>query len=145
MLISLICAIHCFTLSAFSAKKVSVSWQAKWAQEGLQTDALSVENGTIISAAARWPLLIDPQLQGIKWIIGKEAPNGLRIIQQSEHNYIDKVRSLFFFMFSFILGSEDVLRRALPDVCCNAHVLKGIINLLGMNPLLVWHTGDTLY
>jgi dynein heavy chain len=65
--------------------------QATWAQEGLQTDALSVENGAIMAAASRWPLLIDPQLQGIKWIINREAPHGLQIIQQTQPRYIDKV------------------------------------------------------
>lgn len=65
--------------------------QTKWAQEGLQTDALSVDNGAIMTAAARWPLMIDPQLQGVKWIINKETPNGLQIIQQSQPKYIDKV------------------------------------------------------
>ena len=64
--------------------------QAKWAQEGLPADALSIDNGAIISAAARWPLMIDPQLQGIKWVIGKETPHGLVILQQSQPKYIDK-------------------------------------------------------
>ncbi|MEW5311809.1 MAG: hypothetical protein WDW38_003494 [Sanguina aurantia] len=64
---------------------------AKWANEGLPTDPLSVENGAIMTAASRWALMIDPQLQGIKWIINREEPNGLVIIQQSQHKYIDKV------------------------------------------------------
>ena len=66
--------------------------KARWANEGLPTDPLSVENGAIMSAASRWSLMIDPQLQGIKWIINREEPNGLVIIQQSQHKYIDKVR-----------------------------------------------------
>ena len=65
--------------------------QAKWAQEGLPTDALSIENGAVMTAAMRWPLMIDPQLQGVKWIISKEAPHGLKIIQQSQPKYIDQV------------------------------------------------------
>ena len=65
--------------------------QAKWAQEGLPADALSIDNGAIILAAARWPLMIDPQLQGIKWVIGKETPHGLVILQQSQSKYIDRV------------------------------------------------------
>lgn len=30
-------------------------------------------------------------MQGIKWIVNREEPNGLVIIQQSQHKYIDKV------------------------------------------------------
>lgn len=67
------------------------STKATWANEGLPTDSLSVENGAIITSTARWPLLIDPQLQGIKWVMKREEPNGLRIIQQSQPKYIDTV------------------------------------------------------
>ncbi|CAB1113053.1 unnamed protein product [Ectocarpus sp. CCAP 1310/34] len=34
---------------------------------------VSTENGAIVTNSARWPLIIDPQLQGIKWIRTKEA------------------------------------------------------------------------
>lgn len=37
--------------------------RAKWANEGLPIDPLSVENGAIMNAASRWSLMIDPQLQ----------------------------------------------------------------------------------
>lgn len=67
------------------------SAKARWNNEGLPTDPLSIENGAIMTNATRWSLMIDPQLQGIKWIMNRELPNGLVIIQQSQPKYIDKV------------------------------------------------------
>jgi dynein heavy chain len=46
---------------------------ATWGADGLPADQVSIENGTIVSASARWPLIIDPQLQGIKWLKQKES------------------------------------------------------------------------
>lgn len=41
---------------------------AKWNNEGLPGDTMSTQNATIALNCERWPLLIDPQLQGIKWL-----------------------------------------------------------------------------
>jgi dynein heavy chain, axonemal len=56
----------------------------------LPTDPLSIENGAIMSSAARWSLMIDPQLQGIRWIKEKWGDK-LKIIQLSKANYINDV------------------------------------------------------
>jgi len=64
--------------------------RAGWGIEGLPTDPLSIENGAIMTSAARWALMIDPQLQGIKWIKQKFGDK-MRIIQLSKPNYIADV------------------------------------------------------
>ena len=46
---------------------------AQWNNENLPSDRMSTENATILINAERWPLMIDPQLQGIKWIKTKEG------------------------------------------------------------------------
>lgn len=47
--------------------------KAKWKNEGLPADTMSLENAAIISSCSRWPLLIDPQLQGSNWIRGSQG------------------------------------------------------------------------
>ena len=37
---------------------------AGWNNEGLPSDRMSTENATILTTCERWPLMIDPQLQG---------------------------------------------------------------------------------
>lgn len=37
---------------------------AAWNNEGLPADRMSYENATILTNCERWPLMIDPQLQG---------------------------------------------------------------------------------
>ena len=66
---------------------------ATWNQEGLPTDSLSIQNGAIMNAAARWSLMVDPQLQGVKWIVNREEQNGLKIIQLSQNKYLDAVQN----------------------------------------------------
>ena len=46
---------------------------ASWGADGLPADQVSTENGSIVCNSARWPLIIDPQLQGIKWLRQKES------------------------------------------------------------------------
>jgi dynein heavy chain len=46
---------------------------AAWCSQGLPADSVSVQNGAIVANCKRWPLLIDPQLQGIKWLRKKHT------------------------------------------------------------------------
>lgn len=51
-----------------------------WNINGLPNDDFSTENGIIINRSSRWPLVIDPQLQALKWIKKTEHDNGLIIV-----------------------------------------------------------------
>ena len=37
----------------------------EWQTQGLPTDPVSVNNGILVDKCRRWPLMIDPQMQGI--------------------------------------------------------------------------------
>ncbi|DBA02158.1 TPA: hypothetical protein N0F65_004793 [Lagenidium giganteum] len=65
---------------------------AEWSTRGLPSDRVSVENGAIVRNSKRWPLLIDPQLQGIYWLREMEKyarrsdPSSLQVVRQDQHN-----------------------------------------------------------
>ncbi|XP_059610636.1 dynein beta chain, ciliary isoform X2 [Phlebotomus argentipes] len=61
---------------------------AIWHNEGLPSDRMSIENATILSNSDRWPLMIDPQLQGVKWIKQKYG-EGLKVIRIGQKGYLD--------------------------------------------------------
>lgn len=54
---------------------------AEWNQQFLPSDIVSVENGTILTNSERYPLMIDPQLQGVVWIKEKEKNNNLKVLR----------------------------------------------------------------
>ncbi|XP_074967279.1 dynein axonemal heavy chain 9-like [Phalacrocorax aristotelis] len=61
---------------------------AAWQNEGLPADRMSTENATILTNCERWPLVVDPQLQVIKWIKTKYGED-LRVIRVGQKGYLD--------------------------------------------------------
>ena len=44
-----------------------------WNILGMPNDPFSTENGVIVTRGTRWPLMVDPQSQAIKWIKNMEG------------------------------------------------------------------------
>uniref|UniRef100_A0A3P8TGW6 Dynein, axonemal, heavy polypeptide 9 like n=1 Tax=Amphiprion percula TaxID=161767 RepID=A0A3P8TGW6_AMPPE len=63
---------------------------AQWNNEGLPGDKMSTQNATILTNCERWPLLIDPQLQGIKWIKSRYG-NSLKVVSLGQKGYVDVI------------------------------------------------------
>ncbi|KAJ3023806.1 hypothetical protein HKX48_000940 [Thoreauomyces humboldtii] len=63
---------------------------AKWNNEGLPSDRVSLENATMVTSCKRWPLIIDPQLQGVVWIKNREGPD-LKIVRLGHKGYLDAI------------------------------------------------------
>ena len=80
---------------------------AGWNNQGLPSDAMSIENASILCNSLKWPLMIDPQLQGIKWIknrFGKE----LKIIRLGQKNFMDTVEKC-------VSSGDPILIENLPE------------------------------
>jgi dynein heavy chain len=73
-----------FTLGDALADPVQVR---EWAFQGLPSDALSVENGILVTRGRRWPLMIDPQGQANRWIRKMEGAN-LKVVKLSEPKFL---------------------------------------------------------
>ncbi|KAL8211655.1 UNVERIFIED_CONTAM: Dynein heavy chain 9, axonemal [Gekko kuhli] len=63
---------------------------AAWQNEGLPADRMSTENATILTNCERWPLMVDPQLQGIKWIKAKYGEH-LQVTRIGQKGYLDMI------------------------------------------------------
>ncbi|XP_059684255.1 dynein axonemal heavy chain 17 [Gavia stellata] len=63
---------------------------AAWSNQGLPSDRTSTENATILCHTQRWPLVVDAQLQGIKWIKNKYGQE-LRAIRLGQRSYLDTI------------------------------------------------------
>lgn len=68
---------------------------AQWNADSLPADVVSTENGSIVCNTSRWPLIIDPQLQGIQWLKHKESSptRNLQIVRLGQKDLIRKLEN----------------------------------------------------
>lgn len=60
----------------------------EWQNQGLPTDAVSVNSGIIVDKCRRWPLMIDPQNQANAWIRKLEEKNNLQVTTMQDGNLL---------------------------------------------------------
>jgi len=63
--------------------------RAEWNNDGLPSDIVSIENGAIFVTSERYPLMVDPQLQGTAWIREKYGKIGLISMRIGSRNYVN--------------------------------------------------------
>lgn len=67
---------------------------------------MSTENATILTNSDRWPLMIDPQLQGLKWIKQKYGEN-LKVIRLGQKGYLDIIENALIKGLTVLIESID--------------------------------------
>ena len=84
-----------FTLKATLGDPIIIQ---KWIINGLPSDKVSVENAIIITRSSRWPLIIDPQKQAIKWLRKMIPSNGERLIiaKQQQEDFLNILENAIF-------------------------------------------------
>lgn len=61
---------------------------ASWNNQGLPSDLMSLENATILTNCNRWPLIVDPQLQGINWLKNRYKKN-LKVVRLDKKGLVN--------------------------------------------------------
>lgn len=67
---------------------------------------MSTENATILTNSDRWPLMVDPQLQGLKWIKQKFGEN-LKVIRLGQKGYLDIIEDALVKGSTVLIESID--------------------------------------
>jgi dynein heavy chain, axonemal len=81
--------------------------------QGLPTDKMSTDNAILVTQSRRWPLLIDPQLQGEKWLLGKEAFEGVQTLRMTEEHFLRRLEQ------SINLGTAALIQDVQESLDCS--------------------------
>ncbi|XP_033023836.1 dynein heavy chain 11, axonemal-like [Lacerta agilis] len=96
---------------------------AKWNNEGLPSDTMSTQNATILTNCERWPLLIDPQHQGIKWIKSRYGSD-LKVIHLSQKGYVDVIEEAIVAGDPVLIENLEETIDPVLDPLLGRHMLK---------------------
>ncbi|CAF0865917.1 unnamed protein product [Didymodactylos carnosus] len=88
---------------------------SEWNLQGLPNDELSIQNGLIVTSAARFPLLMDPQGQGKAWIRNKEGANDLQNYTLVKVCYTENIVDTFFIGVPITTLNHKYFRTHLED------------------------------
>jgi len=88
-----------------------------WAQQGLPSDELSIQNAIMVTRSRKWPLMIDPQGQGLAWILQRDAVNQLRVTSVGDKRFRHHLEEAMAFGQPLLLENvEEVIDPILDPV-----------------------------
>lgn len=112
-----------FTFAKFLANPSLVR---QWNIQGLPSDSFSTENGTIVTTSNRWPLMIDPQGQAIKWIKNMEKGRKLKIIDLQQPDFLRTLENAVQFGTPVLLQNiQEELDPSLAPILNKSVVKQG--------------------
>jgi dynein heavy chain len=98
----------------------------EWNLQGLPTDELSIQNGILTTRASRYPIMVDPQGQGLTWIRNKEASNNVKETSFQDRGFRNALEDCMAFGKPLLLANvENDLDPVLdPGICTICSILK---------------------
>ena len=100
--------------------------RGEWNLQGLPTDDLSIQNGILTTRASRYPIMVDPQGQGLTWTRAKEAPNGLKETSFTDKSFRTVLEDCLSFGKPLLIANvEEELDPVLDTILDKMFVKKG--------------------
>ncbi|XP_006880447.1 PREDICTED: dynein heavy chain 11, axonemal [Elephantulus edwardii] len=96
---------------------------AGWNNEGLPSDRMSTENAAILTHCERWPLMIDPQQQGIKWIKNKYGAE-LKVTHMGQKGFLNAIETALAFGDVVLLENLDEVIDPVLDPLLGRNTIK---------------------
>ena len=113
-----------FSFAAFLAKPTAVR---EWNIQGLPSDSFSTENGVIVTRGNRWPLMVDPQGQAIKWIKKMEGKRGLKVVDLQQTDYLRTLENSIQFGNPVLLQNvQEELDPSLAPILNKSVIKRGM-------------------
>jgi dynein heavy chain len=97
---------------------------AAWNNQGLPNDHVSIENAAITCSCQRWPLFIDPQFQGLKWIRQNQADANLRVLRFGQDNFVNTLVNAVESGFSVLIENVGETFDPIIDPLLSRNVVK---------------------
>ncbi|KAL8578359.1 Dynein heavy chain 2, axonemal [Nucella lapillus] len=102
-----------------------------WNIQGLPNDTFSTENGVIVTRGSRWPLMIDPQCQAIRWIKNMERTKGLKTIDLQQSDYMRTLENAILMGLPVVLQNvQEKIDPSLDPILTKSLVKAGGVNIM---------------
>lgn len=123
-----------FNIATFLTDPTTVR---EWNIQGLPADSFSTENGIIVTRGTRWPLVIDPQCQAMKWIKMMEKTD-LKVIDFGMPDFMKVIENAVQFGKTVLLQNVmETLDPSLNPILNKAIVKQGGQELIKLDETVV--------